>query len=117
MPRVKKQEGITVNCAVNSNSIYSIIDKVNTIMPTWRYKDFPWKDMEKLVKEIGSVIEIECKEGSDYDSKIYTIIKLVDHNIYLKAEGHYSSYDNSNYSGDWEQVIPVEVTKIEYVPA
>lgn len=66
---------------------------------------------------IGEVEEIYQKGGEDEGSHWEVVFHFKTHNVYIKAEGSYSSYDGTEFYNEWEsvsQVFPGEKTIIVY---
>ena len=43
-------------------------------------------------------------------------IKVDDKEVFLRTTGFYSSYEGTDWSGEWEHVEPREVTVVRYFP-
>jgi hypothetical protein len=69
----------------------------------------------KKIKELGRVKRIDSYGGSGYGDAYWSVYHFVDHDVYIKFDGFYQSYEGSTYEEMFE-VKPVEVTKIEYQP-
>jgi len=70
-----------------------------------------------IIKGLGEVKEIDSYGGEDQGSNWYTVKHFVDHDVYIRLEGYYSSYGGTNFNySDYEEVFPTEVKRIEYLP-
>ena len=49
---------------------------------------------------LGKVVEVHHKGGSGQGEMWELVLHFVDHNVYIKLEGYYSSYDGKDFSGD-----------------
>lgn len=64
---------------------------------------------------LGRVDEVKQKGGTDQGSEWYTIKYFVDHDVYIKTEGYYSSYEGTEFNdGFGYEVKPVQVMKTIY---
>lgn len=64
---------------------------------------------------LGKIIEVSQRGGSDQGSEWYTIKYFVDHDVYIKTEGYYSSYEGTEFNdGFGYEVKPVEVMTTIY---
>lgn len=70
------------------------------------------------VPGVGTFKEIEQKGGEDEGSEWYSIKHFPDHDVYIKVEGYYTSYDGTNFDGEWHgnvyNVRPEKVTITVY---
>lgn len=55
---------------------------------------------------IGEAINVEHYGGEDMGSTYYDILHFPKHDVYLKVEGYYTSYNGTDYNG-WEDVSVV----------
>ena len=73
--------------------------------------DFAYQHTQCEVSGIGTMQEIEQKGGEDEGSSWYAIKYFLDHDIYIKISGWYSSYEGTEFT-DWDecckQVVPQE---------
>lgn len=75
------------------------------------------RDAYMLSWGLGPIIEVEQKGGRDEGSRWYTIKHFVDHDVYIKTNGYYSSYDGIEFydEDDWGyEVFPREVVVTQY---
>lgn len=82
---------------------------------TTNIANYEGKDVEfvKKIKELGRVKRIDSYGGEGYGDDYWSVYHFVDHDVYIKFDGFYQSYEGSTYEEMFE-VEPVEVTKIEY---
>lgn len=74
------------------------------------YEDY--NDEEIGLGEIKLVEDIGGYEGAgEYMAKVY---HFVEHDVYLKMEGYYSSWDGSEWESGFTHVEPKEVMVIQY---
>lgn len=80
------------------------------------YSDLPSEyDIKKLelltFLGLGKVIEVEQYGGEDMGSTWYSIKHFVDHDVYIRTDGHYQSYNGTDfYEGYGKEVKPREKT-------
>jgi hypothetical protein len=66
---------------------------------------------------IGEIKEIEKVGGEGKGEEWYVVFYFPKHDIYLKCEGFYSSYEGVSFDDDWNncfEVFPKEVTITVY---
>jgi hypothetical protein len=94
--------------------IVDIMTKMEIDVQHFANEDF---DYEELEKEVGKWDEVDHYGGSDCGSEWYSVYHFADHDVYLRVEGYYSSYEGTNFDGeDFQEVFPVEVKRLEYLP-
>lgn len=72
----------------------------------WGHHDFDKEDIG-----LGEVIQIEQVGGEDQGTTWYSIKHFVDHDVYIKVEGYYTSYDGVDFDYGYGTVVrPVEKT-------
>ena len=78
------------------------------------HKDLSWKEREiECLKQLGlgEIKEIEQLGGEGQGDTWYTVKHFVDHGVYIKTNGFYSSYNGTDFDyGFGEEVKPVEKT-------
>jgi len=66
---------------------------------------------------LGKVVEVEQVGGSGQGDEYYSVKHFVDHDVYIRTEGWYSSYEGTTWdNGYGEEVFPIEKTIIVYEP-
>lgn len=64
---------------------------------------------------IGEVEEVAQYGGEDMGSTWYSVKYFKDHDVYIRIDGHYTSYNGAEfYDGYGREVFPQEKTIIEY---
>jgi len=76
--------------------------------------------MKPYEEQLGEFKEIDAYGGEDMGSEWYRVFHVVKHDIYIKVEGYYSSYNGTDFDNDWDcctQVKPVlvEVTQFQKI--
>ena len=80
-------------------------------------QDFGYDDIDFEALGLGKVKVVDSYGGEDQGSEWYTVKHFVDHDVYIRLDGYYSSYEGTDFSGrDYEEVFPTEVKRIEYLP-
>ncbi len=82
-----------------------IIEKLNEVSSR---SDFWWEDLDEEVFGKCDIIDEEGghEGGGEYAHRVRF---FEDHNVYIKLEGYYSSYNGTDfYDYDYEEVKPVE---------
>lgn len=73
-------------------------------------KNFAYEDYDHDGLELGEINEVKQKGGEDQGSEWYSVKHFVDHNIYIRIDGYYSSYDGTDFDNNLEncckQVTP-----------
>jgi len=93
------------------NEIVSIL-RENISVSDFGYDDFSSEDLG-----LGTIKEVDSYGGEDQGTDWYTVKHFVDHDVYIRLEGYYSSYEGTDFSGnDYEEVFPTEVKSIQYLP-
>lgn len=76
--------------------------------------NFAHEDYEKdeLSKILGEFNEIEQCGGEGQGDEWYSVKYFEDHDVYIRVDGWYSSYNGVDFSGDWDscckEVRPIE---------
>lgn len=61
----------------------------------------------KVSKELGVIKRVADHGGEDQGSDWYRVYHFVDHDVYIKASGYYSSYNGTDFNG-WDSVEEVK---------
>lgn len=76
-------------------------------------EDFAYEDYSHAELGLGEIKEIEQYGGEDMGSTWYSIKHFIDHDVYIKVSGYYSSYngtDFDDYYDDCSEVKPAQKT-------
>lgn len=79
--------------------------------------DFAYSGGNETVYEgLGEVEEVVQKGGEGEGSEWYSVKYFKDHDVYIKVEGYYSSYNGTDFDGweDCSEVKPQEKTITVY---
>lgn len=83
---------------MNYQEIYGVLStKMEGDISTFAYGDF---DQEEL--GLGEIKEVVQKGGEGEGSEWYVVYYFSDHDVYMKIEGYYSSYNGTDFDGGWE---------------
>lgn len=85
-----------------------IYDSTNIV----QYKGSDLEFVEKI-KELGPVKNVGSYGGEGRGDEYWEVYHFINHDVYIKFDGFYQSYEGSEYEEMFE-VKPVEVTKTEY---
>lgn len=86
------------------------IIKENMSISEFAYEDY---DSEEL--GLGKVEEVDRYGGEGNGDTWYSVKHFVDHDVYIKTEGYYSSYSGTDFEyGYGTEVRPVEKTVTFY---
>ncbi len=92
-----------------AQEILDIIEK-NMSVEEFAYKDY---DSEEL--GLGEVKVVDKYGGEDQGSEWYKVQYFVEHDVYIKTEGWYSSYNGIGFEeGYGEEVRPTQKTITVY---
>jgi hypothetical protein len=72
-------------------------------------------DQSKL--GLGDIEEVAQHGGEGEGEDWYSVMYFKDHDVYLKCQGSYSSYNGTEFYGEWDDCIevrPQEVTITVY---
>lgn len=77
---------------------------------------FGYQDYDPNELGLGEIKRIEEYGGEDMGTKWYTIDHFVEHDIYIKIDAEYWSYEGVIWDdASYEEVFPTSVTRIEYL--
>ena len=94
--------------------IVAIMAKLEIEVDQFANEDF---DEEALENEVGPWKEVDSYGGEDCGSEWYVVNHFIEHDVYIRVDGYYSSYEGTDFDGqDFTQVYPTEVKRIEYLP-
>ena len=96
---------------MNFQEIKAKIDELEITKNDFAYE---WDD-ETNDPIFGKVKDVERKGGEGQGEAWHLIRHFVDHNVYIRLKGFYSSYDGANFNRyDYEEVFPEQVIKTIY---
>lgn len=77
-------------------------------------EDFDYQELENAV---GEWEEVDSYGGEDQGSDYFIVVRFIEHNVYMRLDGYYRSYEGTNWShSSFQEVFPTEVKRIEYLP-
>lgn len=72
---------------------------------------FAYEDYDESEIGLGEIVEIEQYGGSDQGSTWYSVKHFVDHDVYIRTDGYYQSYNGTDfYDGIGKVVTPQQKT-------
>jgi hypothetical protein len=76
-------------------------------------EEFGYQDLD--ANTFGQIKCVKHEGGEDEGSHYETVYHFIDHGIYIKLVGYYSSYEGADFSdAEYEEVKPREKTVIVY---
>lgn len=79
--------------------------------------DVDLKAVESILQELGTAKEVSHYGGEGKGDTWYSVFHFTDHDVHLKVDGWYSSYNGTDFEG-WEdsvkEVKPMEKTITVY---
>lgn len=66
---------------------------------------------------LGKMVEVDSYGGEGRGDTWYSVKHFVDHDVYIRVNGYYTSYDGTSFDRGWEccsEVKPVEKTITVY---
>lgn len=79
--------------------------------------DFAYEDFDKDELNLGHIELVDEYGGEDQGSTWYVVYHFVDHDVYIKVDGYYSSYEGTDFYNGWgccSEVKPKEKTITVY---
>ena len=75
--------------------------------------DFAYGDFDSEELGLGEIKQVDQYGGEGQGDEWYVIYQFADHNVYLKVEGYYQSYNGVEFYEGWDdcfEVTPQEKT-------
>lgn len=96
--------------------IECVLDDLDLSMSQFFGEDYSNADREALSKELGDFEQVEYGRGATGDHDSYDVVyHFKDHNIWLEANGYYSSWEGTDWSSaELYEVKPVQKTITVY---
>lgn len=73
------------------------------------YNDFGKADKARFIEEFGKYSIVASKGGADEGSEFWIVYYFDEHDVFIKVDGYYTSYDGVSEIEAFE-VFPKEVT-------
>lgn len=83
--------------------------------PEAKYNTPEYKEMTH--EKLGDFEEVVQHGGEDQGSEWYVVFYFKDHDVYIRCDGYYSSYNGTDFDDGWDccsQVIPTQKTITVY---
>lgn len=96
----------------NFKEIVAILEEKIEDVAAFAYEDY---DQEEL--GLGEIKEVDQYGGEDKGSTWYSVKCFVDHDVYIRVDGYYSSYDGTEFYDGWgecKEVHPMQKTITVY---
>lgn len=83
-----------------------ILEKIQANMSV---QEFAYEDYSPEELELGEVKKVDSYGGPDKGSTWYIVQYFVEHDVYIRTDGWYSSYDGTYFDEGYGSVVkPVE---------
>jgi len=82
-----------------------------------RVNDFAYGDFDSEELGLGKSEEVIQQGGADQGSEWYVVHYFKDHDVYIRCDGYYSSYNGTDFDDGWDccsQVVPTQKTITVY---
>lgn len=79
--------------------------------------NFAWEEYNEQTLDLGTIKEIDQVGGEGEGERWHSVKHFVDHDVYIKVTGHYSSYNGTDFWDEWDacrEVKPQEKTITVY---
>ena len=97
---------------MNKLTAQEILDIIKANMSV---EDFAYEDYDSEELGLGEVKVVDSYGGEDQGSEWYKVQYFVEHDVYIKTEGWYSSYNGTDFEeGYGEEVRPTQKTITVY---
>lgn len=94
---------------MTAKEILEIIE-ANMTISEFAYEEFDPSDLG-----LGGIVEIQQYGGEGKGESWYSVKHFIDHNIYIRTDGYYTSYSGTEfYDGYGREVFPVSKTITVY---
>lgn len=93
-----------------------IVDELDLSQSQFFGGDYSDSDQEAIELILGKFKQVECGRGALGDHDSYdTVYHFKDHNVWLEANGYYSSWEGTDWSdAEFYEVKPVKKTITVY---
>lgn len=82
-----------------------IVNKLNQLRIS--KDDFGCENMPNPIEEIGLWVNVESEGGGEGEGEnVSRVHHFIDQDIFIRLTGYYTSYDGTEYSGEYENVSP-----------
>lgn len=78
-----------------------IIEKLKEVYKGSKINEFAYLEQDNGNLGLGQMEEVAQKGGESQGSEWYSVKYFKDHDIYIKVEGYYSSYEGTHFDG-WD---------------
>lgn len=79
---------------LNFEQILTVLsDKIGSV------KAFAYMDYSEKALGLGKITEVDHYGGEGQGDTWYSVQHFIDHNVYIRVDGYYSSYDGTDFEG------------------
>lgn len=74
-------------------------------------QEFAYEDYDTNELGLGEIKEVQRYGGEDQGSTWYSVKYFKDHDVYIRVDGYYSSYEGTDFYDGWgccSEVKPIE---------
>jgi len=96
---------------MNFEEILSALDELKI-----EKEEFGWHDIDTdaLTEKVGEYEVADEHGGEGQGDEMHIVYHFKKHDIYIRLDGWYSSYGESSWDGDYQEVRPTERTVTFY---
>jgi hypothetical protein len=76
-------------------------------------EDFAFEEFDEDELGLGPIKTIEQKGGGGQGDEWYIVFHFTEHNIYLKCDGYYQSYNGTEFYNGWDDCFEVKPKQVE----
>ena len=108
----REVEGVLLSChypctPLSHNPGWAFHVEDSQVVPDITKSNFGYGDIINPFPKAGSWVEVAQKGGEGEGESWYTVKHFVDHDIFIKLNGFYTSYDGTDFDGyDYKEVLP-----------
>ncbi len=87
---------------MTAQEIKAVLEEKLTI-EDFAFEDFDWEELG-----LGEIKEVEQRGGEGQGDEWYIVYYFPDHDIYLKVDGYYQSYNGTEFYDGWDDCYEVK---------
>jgi hypothetical protein len=65
-------------------------------------EEFAYEDYDKEELGLGEIEEVDKYGGEGKGETWYSVKHFVDHNVYIRVDGYYTSYEGTSFYDEWD---------------
>lgn len=70
-------------------------------------KEFAYEDYDEEDLSLGEIKEVDSYGGEGKGEEWYVVMHFVDHDVYIRVDGYYSSYEGVDFYDGWSNCSEV----------